>query len=64
MRVECEVFFLIKALSAKTRENLIQKSNLVFFGTISIITLTETREKRNVILNFRERFDVITSTEI
>ena len=63
------MFFLIKAfcdvnMSAKTRENLIQKSNLVFLGTIGIITLTETREKRNEILNFRERFDVITSTEI
>ena len=50
--------------SAKTKENLIQQINLVFLGTIGLITLTETREKRNVILHFRERFDVITSTEI
>ena len=50
--------------SAKTEENLIQKSNLVFLGTIGLIKLTETREKRNVILHFPERFDVITSTEI
>lgn len=50
--------------NAKTKENLIQQINLVFLGTIGLITLTETREKRNVILHFRERFDVITSTEI
>ena len=31
--------------SAKTKEKLIQKSNLVFLGTIGLITLTGTRTK-------------------